>query len=83
MRRLADALGLLNVSPEVYAARTRERRLSLRSLSAATVDEKVRDRAAARSAKDYARGDAIRDELAALGIALHDGPGGTEWTVTP
>jgi len=83
MRRLADELGLLSAAPEVYAARTRERRLSLRSLSAAAVDEKVRERAAARGAKDYARGDAIRDELAALGIALHDGPGGTEWTVTP
>jgi cysteinyl-tRNA synthetase len=83
IKRLAGQLGLLNVSPEAYQARTRARRLALRSLSAEAVDEKVRERAAARAKKDYARGDSIRDELAAQGIALHDGPTGTEWSVAP
>ena len=43
---------------------------------------KIAERIAARAAKDYARGDAIRDELAALGVALHDTrDGGTDWSV--
>jgi cysteinyl-tRNA synthetase len=34
-------------------------------------------RTAAREARDWARADALRDELAAMGVELTDGPGGT------
>ena len=34
-------------------------------------------RAEAREARDWARADALRDELAAMGVELTDGPGGT------
>jgi cysteinyl-tRNA synthetase len=81
LRRLGDQLGLLLVAPAEYAARSRSRRLALRGLTAESIDEKVRERTAARAAKDFQRGDAIRAELAALGVVLNDGPGGTEWTV--
>jgi cysteinyl-tRNA synthetase len=37
-------------------------------------------RAAARSAKDFAASDRLRDELAALGVAVKDTPGGQEWS---
>ncbi|MEX2170682.1 MAG: cysteine--tRNA ligase [Pirellulales bacterium] len=37
-------------------------------------------RQTARKNKDFATGDAIRDRLAAVGIALEDRAGGTEWT---
>ena len=36
-------------------------------------------RSAARAARDWARADALRDELAALGIEAIDGPDGTTW----
>ncbi|MCB2053420.1 MAG: cysteine--tRNA ligase [Geminicoccaceae bacterium] len=45
----------------------------------ARIDELVEERIAARRNRDFARADAIRDELAALGIQLEDGPGGTTW----
>ena len=37
-------------------------------------------RAAARSTKDFAASDRLRDELAALGVTVKDTPGGQEWT---
>ncbi|MEW6224515.1 MAG: cysteine--tRNA ligase [Chloroflexota bacterium] len=40
------------------------------------------ERDAARAARDWARADALRDELAAMGIELHDGPAGTTWSRT-
>jgi cysteinyl-tRNA synthetase len=40
-------------------------------------------RATARDARDWARADALRDELAAMGIEVVDGPGGTTWRRRP
>ena len=45
----------------------------------AEIDALVRERDEARAARDFARGDEIRDELAARGMKLEDGPGGTTW----
>ena len=47
----------------------------------AWVDQMIADRKAARAAKDYKRGDAIRDELLSQGIVLEDSPQGTRWKV--
>jgi cysteinyl-tRNA synthetase len=38
-------------------------------------------RAAARAAKDFAASDRLRDELAAIGVAVKDTPAGQEWTL--
>ncbi len=39
-------------------------------------------RTEARQVKDFKRGDQIRDQLAALGVALEDGRGGTTYRLT-
>ena len=39
----------------------------------------VAARTAARAGKNWAESDRIRDELAAKGVILEDGPGGTSW----
>ena len=44
------------------------------------IEQKIADRDAARAAKDWAAADAIRDELAEMGIAIKDSAGGTTWS---
>jgi cysteinyl-tRNA synthetase len=81
IERVAGVLGLLLTRPEEYRQRTRERRLRIRGLTEGAIREKVEARATARSEKDFARGDALRAELLALGVSLHDGADGTDWTI--
>ena len=47
----------------------------------ALVAERLTARAEARKAKDFAKADAIRDQLAAAGIAIEDGPQGSTWSL--
>lgn len=49
----------------------------------AWVEEKLAERANARAAKDYARADAIRGELAEKGVEVEDTPSGSRWRLVP
>ncbi len=81
MKRIAGELGLLQSDGAAYRDRTRARRLGQRGLSESDVARKVEERVEARRTKDFARSDAIRDELLASGISVHDGPTGSTWTI--
>jgi len=47
----------------------------------AKVEELIRERAAAKKAKDFAAADAIRDRLTAMGVTLKDGRNAVEWSL--
>ena len=76
---MAAVTGVVEGDPEAYFARVTARRIALRGLERARVDGLVAARTAAREGRDFARADALRAELTALGIELRDGPSGTAW----
>jgi len=47
----------------------------------AEIERLIEERIQARKAKDFATADRIRDDLAAKGVVLEDGAGGTSWRV--
>jgi cysteinyl-tRNA synthetase len=49
------------------------------ALDDAAIEALIKERAEARAAKDFARADAIRDELAENGVVLEDSAGATTW----
>jgi cysteinyl-tRNA synthetase len=81
LRTAGTAVGLLYSDPQAALTARRDRLVKWRSLDVALIEGKIADRAAARAAKDWKLGDAIRDEIVALGVELHDGTGGTTWSV--
>jgi len=68
-------LGLLQQDPEAWFKRGSEH------VDATRVESLIEARRAAREARDFARADAIRAELAAMGIAIEDGAEGTRWKI--
>jgi cysteinyl-tRNA synthetase len=76
-------MGLLQTPTDEFHARTQARRLKVRGLDPAAIEAKVEERVAARAAKDFARADALRAELTAMGVELQDVPGSgkTAWRV--
>ena len=78
---LEAELGIGTESPDAILVRIRDRGAKARGLSASAVEQRIADRTAARSSKDFAEADRIRDELAAQGVELLDSPEGTGWTI--
>ncbi len=80
--RLGEVLGLWQQDPAQYLERTRAAEAARRGIDPAWVEARLAERAEARREKDFARSDALRDELARQGIELQDTPSGTRWRLT-
>ena len=81
LRAVGVALGILAAEPRAYLAGRRERLVRQRQIDVAQVERLVADRTAARAAKDFARADELRGELATIGVDVLDTPQGTDWSV--
>ena len=80
-REIGATLGLLQRTPAEALRALRAKAAARQGVDPAEVEARIAERAAARKAKDFARGDAIRDALLASGVELLDGPDGTSWDV--
>ena len=76
LKQLGSVLGLLQQEPQTFLKGTQQQGMPL---SESEIEAKIAQRIEAKTNKDFAQADAIRDELAALGIILKDSREGTSW----
>ncbi len=80
LRELGGVLGILQDDPTGWLRRPRSGTATAQDvLDDATIDAMIKQREQARTERNWAEADRIRDELKSAGIALEDGAGGTGW----
>ncbi len=76
-----EAFGLFAMDTRAFHDEVKRKRSQALGIDPAAVAEKLAERTAARQAKDWARADALRAELAAKKIEVLDLTDGVEWRV--
>jgi len=81
IKKLAGIMGILQVPAADYLAAGKAEMLAKTNISESEILACIEKRNQARTDKNWARSDEIRDDLLKKGIELNDGPEGTGWSV--
>jgi len=73
---IGRVLGLFQERPEPFFERLAD---VSADIDDSRIEDLVKERSDARSRKDWAKSDEIRDRLKEMGVILEDGPEGTTW----
>lgn len=76
-----EPMALFQEDPVSYLRELDDLLLAEKGLSREVIEALVEERRVARQAKNYSRGDELRDQLKAMGIQLRDSVDGTDWEV--
>ena len=81
LRKLSNIMGLLQEDAQQFLAARKDKLISEADIDVAAIEALINERYQCRQAKNWARSDAIREELLKKNIELMDGPSGTTWSV--
>lgn len=79
---LGNLMSLFAEPPASFLRFLDDMLLKQKNLERSTIDQMVKERSDARAAKDFKRGDELRQQLLEMGIAVQDTPQGSEWEVS-
>jgi len=79
MTEVAEILGCFGQDPVAWLQERRDMKAARTGLDFARLEALMAERQIARAEKDWAAADRIRDDLAAMGVGVQDGPDGSVW----
>jgi len=79
LKLVSETLGVLTMSVDQFQEEVKLKRCTSTGICRDSVEARIAERTEARANKDWARSDALRDELDAQGIVLMDGTNTTTW----
>jgi cysteinyl-tRNA synthetase len=80
--KFGDALGLLQADPSDFQEEVKTKRLQAMGLDASEIEGQLLARQEARTQKEWAESDRIRDSLAQQGVVVMDTPQGVSWKLS-
>ncbi|MBN2802254.1 MAG: cysteine--tRNA ligase, partial [Deltaproteobacteria bacterium] len=81
LKTVCGVLNIITEDPETALLKMRDHSAKLKNIDPAFVEKKIEERNIARAEKEWAKSDAVRDELLEISVELRDGPQGTSWSV--
>ena len=77
----SEILGVFGMNPAEFSVELRQIQIKRKGFDLESIEALLEKRKGARRNKDFAASDAIRDELAAIGVEVRDTAAGMEWDV--